>query len=285
MGEVISIIDPTKSGRIQVRITGVDDKDSDKNLIPCVPLLPKYLTTLPKVGESVFVFQYENNSSSPTSSFKTKRFWVGPLITQPTKLEGEPYNSTLSIMPDGYTKLKDPNLEIGAYSEDEDIVLQGRYNTDIIQKDRQIWLRVGKIVEGTPNKFNKENLGYIQLKYGGISKINTADNVFGIFTSRAMRERGRYQIQLMKTRSSSGVGQKVDLEFNLESLRITDPGEEGQSESGGFGGQKPGAIMDQIKSTSSVTPISQPQESAKINAGVDSTKLKQMLAGLKSKTE
>ena len=28
---------------------------------------------------------------------------------------------------------------------------------------------------------------------GGISKINTADNVFGIFTSRAMKERGRYQ--------------------------------------------------------------------------------------------
>ena len=34
---------------------------------------------------------------------------------------------------------------------------------------------------------------------GGISKINTADNVFGIFTSRAMRERGKYQLQLMKT--------------------------------------------------------------------------------------
>lgn len=57
---------------------------------------------------------------------------------------------------------------------------------------------------------------------GGISKINTADNVFGIFTSRAMRERGRYQLQLMKTRSSSGVGQKVDLDFNIETLRITD---------------------------------------------------------------
>jgi hypothetical protein len=152
---------------IQVRITGVDDKESDKNLIKCVPLLPKYLVTLPKVGESVFVFQYENNSSSPTSSFKTKRFWVGPLITQPTKLEGEFYNSSLSILPDGYTKLKDPNLEIGAYGNDDDIVLQGRYNTDIIQKDRQIWLRVGKYIEGTPNKFNKNDLGYIQLKYGG----------------------------------------------------------------------------------------------------------------------
>ena len=137
----------------------------------------------------------------------------------------------------------------------------------------------------TASQLNRSAVEEIEFDHshisGGISKINTADNVFGIFTSRAMRERGRYQIQLMKTRSSSGVGQKVDLEFNLESLRITDPGEEGQSESGGFGGQKPSAIMDQIKSTSSVTTISQPQESAKINAGVDSTKLKQMLAGLK----
>lgn len=57
---------------------------------------------------------------------------------------------------------------------------------------------------------------------GGLSKIQTADNVFGIFTSRAMREHGRYQIQLMKTRSSSGVGQKIDLDFNIDSLRITD---------------------------------------------------------------
>ena len=137
----------------------------------------------------------------------------------------------------------------------------------------------------TASQLNRSAVEEIEFDHshisGGISKINTADNVFGIFTSRAMRERGRYQIQLMKTRSSSGVGQKVDLEFNLESLRITDPGEEGQSESGGFGGQKPSAIMDQIKSTSSVTPLGKSQESAKVNAGVDSTKLKQMLAGLK----
>jgi KaiC/GvpD/RAD55 family RecA-like ATPase len=57
---------------------------------------------------------------------------------------------------------------------------------------------------------------------GGISKVNTADNVIGIFTSAAMKEGGRYQIQFMKTRSSSGVGSKVDLAFNTKSLRITD---------------------------------------------------------------
>ena len=57
---------------------------------------------------------------------------------------------------------------------------------------------------------------------GGISKIQTADNVVGIFTSNAMRERGRYQIQFMKTRSSSGVGSKVDLKFDPDTLRIED---------------------------------------------------------------
>ena len=44
----------------------------------------------------------------------------------------------------------------------------------------------------------------------------------GIFTSNAMRERGRYQIQFMKTRSSSGVGSKVDLKFNPDTLRVED---------------------------------------------------------------
>ena len=57
---------------------------------------------------------------------------------------------------------------------------------------------------------------------GGLSKIQTADNVIGIFNSITMRERQRVQIQFMKTRSSSAVGTKVELEFNTTSLRITD---------------------------------------------------------------
>ena len=167
VAEVISVTDVTKSGRIKVRIVGVDDSETDQSLIDCVPLLPKYLSTLPLVGECVMVFQYEHNDSSPTAAFKNKRFWVGPLITQPTKLDNDPYNDAQSILPDGYIKLKDPKLENGTYGNDEDVILQGRYNTDIIQKDRQIWLRAGKFVEGTPNKYNDKNLAYIQVKYGG----------------------------------------------------------------------------------------------------------------------
>jgi len=57
---------------------------------------------------------------------------------------------------------------------------------------------------------------------GGLSKIQTADNVIGIFNSITMRERQRVQLQFMKTRSSSAVGTKIELEFNTTSLRITD---------------------------------------------------------------
>jgi hypothetical protein len=57
---------------------------------------------------------------------------------------------------------------------------------------------------------------------GGLSKIQTADNVFGIYSTPSMKERGTVQIQFMKTRSSSGVGQKIDLSFNPETMRICD---------------------------------------------------------------
>jgi RecA/RadA recombinase len=117
---------------------------------------------------------------------------------------------------------------------------------------------------------------------GGISKINTADNVFGIFTSRAMRERGRYQLQLMKTRSSSGVGQKVELEFDIESLRIRDLAtDEGYQE---FKKQVP-SIYESIKARNTLTDqnfnAGVSDESDRISADVQSTKLKQLLGKIK----
>jgi archaellum biogenesis ATPase FlaH len=118
---------------------------------------------------------------------------------------------------------------------------------------------------------------------GGLSKIQTADNVFGIFTSRAMRERGRYQIQLMKTRSSSGVGMKVDLEFNLESLKISDlPEDEQESTSGGNRGTS--SIIDSIKRKTEIQR-EEPTEGAsvgKVRAQVESTKLREILNNMSS---
>ena len=167
LGEVIDNTDSKNAGLIKARITGVDALESNQSLIECVPLIPKFLTSIPKVGESIFIFQYEDEKGPPTSKFNTKRFWIGPLISQPTKLEYEPTTESNAILPDGWTRLKDPNLEEGAYGNKEDIILQGRYNTDIIQKDRETWIRVGKFLNGANNEFNSKDLGYIQLKYGG----------------------------------------------------------------------------------------------------------------------
>ena len=125
---------------------------------------------------------------------------------------------------------------------------------------------------------------------GGLSKIQTADNVFGIFTSRAMRERGEYQIQLMKTRSSSGVGMKIGLQFDVDSLRITDNGDDGQ---GDDYRPKSSSILDDIKrkataqtaDTATVTEPTQGIAVPKVRAQTDSTKLRQFLNNLGGDTE
>ncbi|MFA5489101.1 MAG: hypothetical protein WC284_07755, partial [Candidimonas sp.] len=57
---------------------------------------------------------------------------------------------------------------------------------------------------------------------GGISKINTADNVMTIYINQQLREQGLYRIQFIKTRSSAGIGHKVFLGFDVNSLRIFD---------------------------------------------------------------
>jgi archaellum biogenesis ATPase FlaH len=57
---------------------------------------------------------------------------------------------------------------------------------------------------------------------GGISKINTADNVFGIFTSLTMRQNGKYQLQFLKTRSASAVGEKLELAYDPDCMRLSD---------------------------------------------------------------
>ena len=76
----------------------------------------------------------------------------------------------------------------------------------------------------------------------------------------------------MKTRSSSGVGQKVDLEFDIDSLRIKDLGDE--EESGSFNQQRSAAssaLIDGLKKTSVVTSTNVDPETGEIFE-VDPTK-------------
>ena len=144
----------------------------------------------------------------------------------------------------------------------------------------------------TASQLNRASVEEIEFDHshiaGGLSKIQTADNVIGIFTSRAMKERGRYQIQLMKTRSSSGVGSKIDLEFDIDSLRIRDLADDEDYQE--FAKRK-STVFYQIKRTSQPGEIKQDTTPAdptegktvgKIRAETDSTKLREFLGNLGS---
>ena len=130
----------------------------------------------------------------------------------------------------------------------------------------------------TASQLNRSAVDEIEFDHshiaGGISKINTADNLIGIFSSRAMRERGRVQIQFMKTRSSSGVGQKLDLKFNIDSLRIEDLDEDEQEDNSTT------SIYQKLKTKSSVAPAGENVAENNIDASpqVDATdRLKSLL--------
>ena len=142
----------------------------------------------------------------------------------------------------------------------------------------------------TASQLNRASVEEIEFDHshisGGLSKIQTADNVIGIFTSRAMRERGKYQIQFMKTRSSSGVGHKVDLEFNVDTLRILDLAEDEEYQS--FKKQAP-SIYNNLKRTSTVTADAKEEHQSneppkddigKVRANVESSKIKDLIKNL-----
>jgi len=137
----------------------------------------------------------------------------------------------------------------------------------------------------TASQLNRSSVEEIEFDHshisGGISKINTADNLIGIFTSRAMRERGRYQIQLMKTRSSSGVGQKIDLEFDLDSLRIRDCEQDGDDDYSPNTTTTSSNILNSLKRNPTTSDA--PDEGAsigKVKAETDSTKLRSFINNL-----
>jgi KaiC/GvpD/RAD55 family RecA-like ATPase len=145
----------------------------------------------------------------------------------------------------------------------------------------------------TASQLNRSAVDEIEFDHshiaGGISKINTADNVFGIFTSRSMRERGKYQIQCMKSRSSTGVGQKIDLDYDIETMRISDSDPE--NENSYTPKPSPNQIMNQLKPQSTLASsepiinqatgeILEP-ENKRIIADVQGNKLKSLLNSLK----
>ena len=176
-----------------------------------------------------------------------------------------------------YLDLLMPN---GAKVSAENLFIKDKY---VSEELRNLAMELNTVFV-TASQLNRASVEEIEFDHshisGGLSKIQTADNVIGIFTSRAMRERGRYQIQLMKTRSSSGVGAKVDLGFSVDSLRIMDLDEDEDDYQTNTGQS---SVLDNLKRSATPSTREEPDEgepAPKIRAETDSTKLRAFLNNL-----
>lgn len=175
IGEVTSIDDPNYLGRIKVRIKGPrsrggDDGISDLELPWCFPMTTKFLSVQPKLKEAVLILVFSREREF------ADRLYFGPIISQPQLLEYDPYYVTAlagfsfgsvgpSVSVDTIPQIK------GVFPNQQDVSLQGRYNTDITQKNNEIIIRAGKFEVTKPDKnnpfpftFNAKTQAYIQIK-------------------------------------------------------------------------------------------------------------------------
>ena len=186
-GVVVSIDDDKYLGRIKVRIKGSpnvggDDGILDANLPWCFPLLPKLLSIQPKKGEAVLIFLMDK--SKPF----TDRLYVGPINSQPQLLKLDPY--FFSAWAGFSFGAQDANVSVdtipelkGVFPNPQDVSLQGRFNTDITQKENEIVIRAGKFEISQPNKvnpypfkFNVKTQGYLQIKNDVVITQKTDEN-------------------------------------------------------------------------------------------------------------
>lgn len=179
-GRVVDNNDPLDSHRIRVRVKGLDDKYSDADLPWCEAFSPMFLSIVPQKDELVRIIP--QNWTQPLM----RRQWVGPIISSVQTLNHESYLTALS---NNDTSTQTPNKAItkipsaaGAYPALNEIAIQGRDNTDIILKEKEILIRAGKFVYNDNTTLNKDNPSYIKLKLTSDGKTSyagmVADKIF-----------------------------------------------------------------------------------------------------------
>lgn len=145
------------------------DKDSTLKQMPlCIPLLPEYMHVRPKVGECVLLLL--ENPSDPTSA----RYYIGPIITQQTKLEGQSFQSSNQAI---FNKASFNGNQIGGspttnstndagqlFANQNEIAIQGRQNSDVVLGNNYVKIRAGIFNNLQEFKENIEHKCQIELK-------------------------------------------------------------------------------------------------------------------------
>jgi hypothetical protein len=163
---------------IRCRILGGEYDNSNNNngrLPNCFPLIPKMLSPIPKVGETVLLFMYSADDRY------SDRFYVGPLISNLNLIDKQTLNagSTANLSTGFYLPQKDLSKVESVkgvyadYDSNNTYTLNGRDNADIVFKPSEVLIRAGKFISNKPLEFNNVNPAFIQIKNG----FNYTDNV------------------------------------------------------------------------------------------------------------
>ena len=180
-GKVLSNEDELGASRIRARISGVDDSLEFENVPYAFPMVQKALHVIPKAGETVLIFIPDVKNPN------IDRMYIGPIISQPQLLfKDNEIFSAKSTLDSGIKQPKPAPFTIpenrGVYPNINDIALQGRNNSDIILKEKEVQIRAGqfdsKVAKGDIPKFNKINPSYIQIKHD-VNLVKATDNSNG----------------------------------------------------------------------------------------------------------
>lgn len=179
-GTVVSNLDEDLTKRIVVRIDGVDDGINTENLPKAFPLLPKMYGITPKIGETVIIFLQD------LSNTRTDRFYIGPIVSQPQFINNSDLTTATAALPSSHAKLNmSPKLisdAKGVYNDNNDLVLEGRNNADIVFDKNEIKIRVGKFSDDEKKEniplFNFKNPTFIQLRHN--ASINNSKIKFSM---------------------------------------------------------------------------------------------------------
>ena len=161
-GIVRDVEDYAGFNRIKAEIVTLDengavipgkDKDTPLDKLPiCIPLRSEFVHIRPQVGEAVLII-----SENPLD-LSSPRYWIGPIITQQTKLPYQSYSDASEMFRINTYAQKNTtsnpttnNLNKAAvyYPQQNEIAFQGRQDVDITFFTRGGIIRAGRFKKGT----------------------------------------------------------------------------------------------------------------------------------------
>lgn len=194
-GLVLDVNDPLMLGRIRVlpktenQQQGQPEKKEEwTKLDPfvCTPLLPYYISQVPKVGEYVGIIYSTRDETKDWN-----KFYVQGPITRPWNNYYESFNSSQAMLANGdYIKQADTIRDsetgeiqkevTGIYPLPGDNAILGRGSSDLLIKTQDIILRSGKYVSSPNNdrpdspqvKIN-DTRSFVQLSFFDLEKVST----------------------------------------------------------------------------------------------------------------